>query len=106
MCLDKESDNNGTMVGGNVRKRSGFIKRAKGRLLALNVQPKKKRKVSSFGSNANANLVFCPLGSYFSLLSLIERIVNGRPQDQQLQANHHFHDFRDLQQKTSVIIIY
>ena len=46
-------DNNGTMVGGNVRKRSGFIKRAKGRLLALNVQPKKKGKVSSFGSNAN-----------------------------------------------------
>ena len=96
----------GQWLGATSEKGAASSRGQRGRLLALNVQPKKKGKVSSFGSNANANLVFCPLGSYFSLLSLTERIINGRAQDQQLQANHHFYEFCNLQQKTSVIIIY
>ena len=63
MCLDKESDNNGTMVGGNVRKRSGFIKRAKGAAFSSECATNEEKE--SFGSNAN--LLFCPLGFYFSL---------------------------------------
>ena len=94
----------GQWLGATSEKGAASSRGQRGRLLALNVQPLKKRKVSSFESNAN--LVFCPLGSYFSLLSLIKKIVNGRPQDQQLQANHHFYEFCNLQQKTSVIIIY
>ena len=44
MCLDKESDNNGTMVGGNVRKRSGFIKRAKGAAFSSECATKEERE--------------------------------------------------------------